>query len=77
MGISFLWVESTAYAKSLWVACLSLTGRKQELGSREPHRGGGCGGSRRQTLSNFSKELWVYHLLGEFVGGFGEEEDRY
>lgn len=34
-------------------------------------------GSRRQTLSGFLEELWVYHLLGEFVVEFGKEEDRY
>lgn len=33
-------VEATAYAKALWEVCLSLTGRKQELGFREWQRGG-------------------------------------
>lgn len=51
---------------------MSLTGRKQELGSRESPTGEEAEGEAEGR--HCQEEPWVYHLLGEFVGGFGEEE---
>lgn len=59
-----------------WYVCLLPEGSRS-LAPESP-QGRRLRESRTRTLSGFSKELWVYHLLGKFAGGFGEEEeDRY
>lgn len=74
MGISFLG-KGNSICK-VPVGGMFVSYRKEvEAGLPESPQGRRLRGSRTQTLSGFSKEFWVYHLLGEFAGGFGEEEE--
>lgn len=52
---------------------MSLTGRKQELGGfqRVAQRSQKAASARLRTAEG----LWLYHLLGKFVGRF--KEDRH